>query len=107
VLSDRAFVVRYSQPDPRRDRLLLVNFGPTYASPAAAEPLVAPPDGTGWEVVWSSEDPRYGGHGTPPPFDPVRLAIPARAAVVLAPDPAAALWDEPPPGEPCALEPRR
>ena len=106
VLSDRALVVRYSQPDPLRDRLLVVNLGSTYTSPITAEPLVAPPDGTGWQLVWSSEDPRYGGHGTPPPFHRMQLAIPARAAVVLAPDPAAA-WDEPPPGEPRAPEPRR
>jgi maltooligosyltrehalose trehalohydrolase len=106
VLSDRAFVVRYFQPDPRADRLLLVNLGPTHASPVTAEPLVAPPDATGWQLVWSSEDPRYGGHGTPPPFDRERLSIPAHAAVVLAPDPAAARWDEPPAGEPRAEEPR-
>ncbi|HEX3760856.1 MAG TPA: malto-oligosyltrehalose trehalohydrolase [Kofleriaceae bacterium] len=86
VLADRTFVVRYCQPDPRRDRLLLVNLGPTYASPATAEPLVAPPDSTGWQLVWSSEDPRYGGHGTPPPFDHERLAIPAHAAIVVAPE---------------------
>lgn len=107
VLSDRAFVVRYCQPDPRRDRLLLVNLGPSHASPTPAEPLVAPPDGTGWQVVWSSEDPRYGGHGTPPPFERQQLAIPAHAAIVLSPDPEAARWDEPPPGEPRAPEPRR
>ena len=62
---------------------------PTFSSPVTAEPLVAPPDGTGWQVVWSSEDPRYRGHGTPPPFDRVRLAVPAHAAVVLAPGEAA------------------
>jgi len=107
VLSDRAFVVRFSQPDPLRDRLLVVNLGPTWASPVTAEPLIAPPAGTGWRLVWSSEAPRYGGHGTPPPFERVQLAIPARAAIVLAPDPAAARWDEPPPGEPRAREPRR
>jgi len=87
VLSDRAFVVRYQQPDAARDRLLLVNLGPTFASPVVAEPLIAPPHGGGWRVIWSSEDPRYGGHGTPRPFDRVRLGIPAHAALVLAPDP--------------------
>jgi maltooligosyltrehalose trehalohydrolase len=106
VLSDRAFVVRYSQPGPLRDRLLVVNLGPTYTSRATAEPLVAPPEGTGWRLVWSSEDPRYGGHGTPPPFHRMQLAIPARATIVLAPDPAAA-WDDPPPGEPRPPEPRQ
>ena len=99
VLADRAFALRYCQPDPRRDRLLLVNLGPTYASQVTAEPLVAPPDGTGWQLVWSSEDPRYGGHGTPRPFDRVRLAIPAHAAIVVAPAPAASLRVELSPDE--------
>ena len=26
------------------------------------EPLLAPPEGLQWEVLWSSEDPDYGGH---------------------------------------------
>jgi len=87
VLSEHAFVVRYFQDDPARDRLLLVNFGATFSHPAPAEPLVAPPDGMIWRTAWSSEDPRYGGHGTPPPLDRARLAIPARAAVLVVPAP--------------------
>ncbi|HEX7839049.1 MAG TPA: malto-oligosyltrehalose trehalohydrolase [Kofleriaceae bacterium] len=99
ILSDRAFALRYQQGDPLRDRLVLVNLGPTFAAPAVPEPLVAPPAGAGWRVIWSSEDPRYGGHGTPRPFDRVRLAIPARAAVVLAPEPGASLRVELSPDE--------
>jgi maltooligosyltrehalose trehalohydrolase len=99
VLSEHAFVLRCLQDDPRRDRLVLVNLGPTFAHPVTPEPLLAPPAGTGWRVVWSSEDPRYGGHGTPRPFDRVRLAIPARAAIVLAPDPGSTLHVELSPDE--------
>jgi maltooligosyltrehalose trehalohydrolase len=99
VLSEYAFALRYVQDDPLRDRLLLVNLGPTFARTGVAEPLLAPPDGTGWRVVWSSEDPRYGGHGTAAPFDRVRVAIPARAAIVLAPDAATTLRVEPSPNE--------
>ena len=91
VLSEQAFVLRFLQDDPLRDRLVLVNLGPTYARPVHPEPLLAAPEGTAWQVLWSSEDPRYGGHGTPTPFDRVRLAIPARSAVVLAPAPGASL----------------
>ncbi|HMG23629.1 MAG TPA: DUF3459 domain-containing protein, partial [Kofleriaceae bacterium] len=94
VLSERALALRWFQDDPLRDRLVLVNLGPTFASPATPEPLVAPPRDTGWQLVWSSEDPRYGGHGTPRPFDRVRLAIPAHAAIVLAPDPGSSLRAE-------------
>jgi maltooligosyltrehalose trehalohydrolase len=85
TLSPHAFVVRFTQEDPLRDRLLLVNLGPTFKRGAIPEPLVAPPRGTRWQLAWSSEDPRYGGHGTPPVFDEERLSIPARATVVLLP----------------------
>ena len=86
------------------ESLLLVNLGPTFARPAVPEPLIAPPEDTGWRLAWSSEDPRYGGHGTPPPFDRMRLAIPARAAIILVPDPDATLSPEEhkPPEEPKA-----
>jgi maltooligosyltrehalose trehalohydrolase len=103
VLSEHAFVVRYLQDDPLRDRLLLVNLGPTFARPGLPEPLLAPPEDTGWCVVWSSEDPRYGGHGTPTPFDRVRLAIPAHSAIVLAPEPGGSLRVELPPDEQASL----
>jgi maltooligosyltrehalose trehalohydrolase len=91
VLSEHVLALRYFQDDPANDRLVLVNLGPSFARPVAPEPLLAPPAGTGWRLVWSSEDPRYGGHGTPRPFDRIRLAIPARSALVLAPAAAAAL----------------
>jgi maltooligosyltrehalose trehalohydrolase len=95
LLTEHAFALRYFQDDPARDRLLLVNLGVTIARPGVPEPLIAPPEGTGWRLLWSSEDPRYGGNGTPRPFDRARLAIPARAAIVVAPDRDAALPDEP------------
>jgi maltooligosyltrehalose trehalohydrolase len=86
VLAGRAFALRYQQPDPMRDRLLLVNLGPTFAQAGVPEPLIAPPRGAIWRLRWSSEDPAYGGHGTPAPFTRSRLAIPARSAIVLAPE---------------------
>lgn len=99
VLSDRAFLLRYMQDDPANDRLLLVNLGPTYAQAVVPEPLIAPPRDHGWRLAWSSEDPAYGGHGTPPPFTRQRLSIPARSAVLLAPDPSVTLRRDPaPPG---------
>ncbi len=84
VLTPEAFVLRYfSEGD---DRLLVVNLGRDLHLVPAPEPLLAPPDGASWEVVWSSEDPRYGGCGAPPPEDREggwRLA--GQAAVVLRP----------------------
>jgi maltooligosyltrehalose trehalohydrolase len=84
VLGDRAFVLRYFRDDPAGDRILLVNLGATFSRDAVPEPLIAPPPGRAWRLVWSSEHPRYGGHGTPPVFTDERLAIPARSAVLLA-----------------------
>ncbi|HEY0193987.1 MAG TPA: malto-oligosyltrehalose trehalohydrolase [Kofleriaceae bacterium] len=94
VLSPQVFVLRYFQDDPTRDRLLLVNLGATFAQPHLPEPLLAPPGGSrdGWRIAWSSEDPRYGGHGTPVVFNRHRLAIPARSAVLLVPDRAASIY---------------
>jgi hypothetical protein len=37
-------------------------------------------------VLWSSEDPRYGGHGTPEAYDVMRgFFVPGQSALVLAP----------------------
>ena len=38
---------------------------------------------TEWEVAWSSEDPRYGGGGTPPLDSEENWHLPAEAAVLL------------------------
>ncbi len=69
VLAERAFVLRYFGEDGD-DRLLVVNLGPDLRLEGAPEPLLAPPEGRRWRVIWSSEDPRYGGGGTIPPEDP-------------------------------------
>ena len=101
VLSEHAFCLRWAE------RLLLVNLGPTFRTNVLPEPRLAPPRGCGWRVAWSSEHPRYGGHGTPKPFTLARLAIPAHAAVLCVPDPDARLRVEPPPesGEEVPVEP--
>jgi len=107
VLSDCALIVRSYGADPSGDRLLLVNLGPTFHRAVVAEPLLAAPEGTGWKLCWSSEDPRYGGHGTPVPITRERLAIPARSALVCMPDPASALHLDPAPpsGDRVAVDP--
>ncbi|HZV07212.1 MAG TPA: malto-oligosyltrehalose trehalohydrolase [Gemmataceae bacterium] len=60
VLNSHAFVLRYFGEDGD-DRLLLINLGTDLLLAPAPEPLLAPDEGRVWEVVWSSEDPRYGG----------------------------------------------
>jgi maltooligosyltrehalose trehalohydrolase len=90
VLGPEAFCLRYAGPGGR-DRLLLVNLGPDLDPPSLAEPLVAPPDARGWAVLWSSEDPRYGGSGTPELAEGGgQVLLPGHSALLLAP-PAGAL----------------
>jgi maltooligosyltrehalose trehalohydrolase len=48
--------------------VLIVNLGCDLVRPSIADPLLAPPAGRDWRVLWSSEDPRYGGAGTPLPW---------------------------------------
>jgi maltooligosyltrehalose trehalohydrolase len=97
VLGDHAFVLRFlgARDDGTDDRLLIVNLGATLRLTSVPEPRVAPPAGTGWRVVWSSEDPRYEGHGTPTPFVRRGLHVPADAAILFVPDPAARLARDP------------
>ena len=76
VLGERTFALRYFQPDPMGDRLLLVNLGFTFTQASVPEPLIAPPRGAAWRLLWSSEAPTYGGHGTPAPATLERLALP-------------------------------
>lgn len=65
VLAAEAFVLRYFGDDGD-NRLMLVNLGSDLLLTHMPEPLLAPPAERRWEVLWSSEDPRYGGLGTPP-----------------------------------------
>ena len=65
------------------DRLLLVNFGCDLDRRSMPDPLVAPPEGRAWTVLWSSEHPAYGGGGTPPIETDAGWRIPGQAAVAL------------------------
>ena len=82
MLSDRAFVLRFLGRDS--DRLLIVNFGADLLFAPAPEPLLAPPRGHQWQMVFSTENPHYGGAG----IAEVRLEkswqIPAWAAIAFA-----------------------
>ena len=87
VLGPGAFVLRYFAENGD-DRLVVVNFGKDIAMDPAPEPLLAAPERMRWAVLWSSEDPAYGGTGTPPP-DTEREGwfITGRCTVVLRPVP--------------------
>ena len=104
ILSSECLVVRFFADDGD-DRLLVVNVGRTLHLDPAPEPLLAPPQDQVWRILWSSEDPRYGGLGTPQldaaesdravpgrpqtPRPHENWRIPAESAVVLAPAPRA------------------
>jgi maltooligosyltrehalose trehalohydrolase len=85
VLAPEAFVLHYATERPEDERLLLVNFGADLNAASFAEPLVAPPDDHAWRVRWSSEEPMYGGCGTPPIVTDQGWHIPGHSAIVLAP----------------------
>jgi maltooligosyltrehalose trehalohydrolase len=84
VLGPAAFVLRFFGRT-LDDRLLVVNLGTQLQLDPAPEPLLAPPLGCEWMVTWSSEDPRYGGGGTPPLDSEDNWRLPAEAAVLLIP----------------------
>ncbi len=84
VLGAEAFVLRFLGNDGD-DRLLIVNFGVELSYSPMPEPLLAPPAGRRWRLLWSSEDIAYGGSGTPAPCEEAAYRIPAHAALVLTP----------------------
>lgn len=86
VLGDEAFVLRFFG-DGGDDRLMLFNLGVDLNLNPAPEPLLAPPQGKLWTQLWSSEDCRYNGSGTPPVESRNNWLLPGRACVVLKPAP--------------------
>jgi len=89
VLGPEAFVLRFfddgGDGGEAGDRLLVVNFGADLHLDPAPEPLLAPPEGAPWGVLWSSESVTYGGGGTAPLDTDENWRIPGHAAVALQP----------------------
>ena len=65
------------------DRLLIANLGTDILSPMN-DALFATMPGHHWRLVWSSEDPAYGGGGTPPFGDGGQWPLTGYSAVILA-----------------------
>ena len=87
VLEQGAFLLRFGRG--RDARLLLANLGRDLHKASIPEPLLAPPAGCRWHLAWSSEDPAYGGSGTPEPETDGAWTLPAEAAVLMSPQPRA------------------
>jgi maltooligosyltrehalose trehalohydrolase len=82
VLGPEAFVLRFGAP-MGHERLLVVNLGPDLQLVSNPEPLLAPPARGNWAELWSSEDPRYGGSGTPPSVVRAPWTLAAHSALFL------------------------
>jgi len=84
VLGPEALALRFFGVGPHADdRLLCLNLGRDLAFPTVAEPLLAPPEGARWALLWSSEDIRYGGAGTPELDPDEGWLLPGHAALVF------------------------
>ncbi|MCE9534616.1 MAG: malto-oligosyltrehalose trehalohydrolase [Planctomycetes bacterium] len=86
VLGPEAFLLRY-YGGAEGDRLLVVNLGRDLHLDPIAEPLLASPEDCRWTIRWSSEDPRYGGLGTPEPDTSENWRLPGHATLLLVPRP--------------------
>jgi maltooligosyltrehalose trehalohydrolase len=91
VLGREALVLRFFGEN-RDDRLLVVNFGVDLHLDPSPEPLLAPLESMQWKIIWSSENPKYGGSGTPQMDSINNWYLPGHAAVVLGPRKAGEAW---------------
>jgi maltooligosyltrehalose trehalohydrolase len=82
VLSAHAFVLRWFGGE-QGDRLLLVNLGEELELHPAPEPLLAPPLDGEWQMIWSSDEPRYDGPGALHPSTEQGWLLPGESAVLL------------------------
>jgi maltooligosyltrehalose trehalohydrolase len=83
VLGAEALVLRFFSTTGD-DRLLVVNLGTDLDYVPAPEPLLAPVSGGSWRLVWSSDDPRYGGPGIINPCGSEGWRLPGASTVFLA-----------------------
>jgi maltooligosyltrehalose trehalohydrolase len=82
VLSAHAFVLRWFDAE-QGDRLLVVNLGSELELHPIPEPLLAPPLRSQWQMIWSSDEPRYDGPGALNPNTEERWLLPGESAVLL------------------------
>jgi len=84
VLGTSGFLLRYFLGD-HQQRLLLINLGRELHLAPVPEPMLAPPLGYDWEILWTSEKLEFGGSGTPKLDAEKFWRLQGNAAVVLAP----------------------
>jgi maltooligosyltrehalose trehalohydrolase len=81
ILTEKVFVIRYEEQT--RVFLLLINLGDDFKYSPCPEPLLAQRPQRPWELVWSSEDVKYGGKGAISAFTGRCWYVPARCAQIL------------------------
>ena len=81
VLAPKIFILRFFGTEKEGDRLLVINLDVDFIYDPAPEPLAAPPEKSKWQIIWSSENPVYGGRGITPFTE--NWKIPGYAAIVL------------------------
>lgn len=86
VLSADCLAVRYAGEEGAV-RLVLANFGPDLHLTVLSQPLLAPPPGFNWAVLWHSNAISYGGPGIGPVETEEGWAIAGEATVILHPQP--------------------
>ncbi len=79
VIGPQSLVLRYFG-DEDDDRLLVINFGADVDYRPGPEPLIAPSPRGPWKLIWSSDEPRYGGPGVIPPLTDEGWIIPGMSA---------------------------
>ena len=81
VLNPRAFALRFSADND--ERLLVVNLGEPFLFAPAPEPLLAPPRGADWELMWRSNEKRYGEPDARCNWRPNHWNLPAMCALLF------------------------
>ncbi len=84
VLQGDSFILRFFGPE-NDDRLLVMNLGCRAEISPAPEPLLAPPLGMEWVLIWTSDSPQYHGPGRVDIVPDKGWLLPAEAAVVFRP----------------------
>ncbi len=85
VIGPEACVIRFFTDGYQNDRLVFVNLGPDLDLSPSPVPLLGHTPDTEWIILWSSEDPAYGGNGTAPLDSDLNWTIPGHATVILKP----------------------
>jgi maltooligosyltrehalose trehalohydrolase len=83
VLPGAALLLRWFDA-AQADRMLVVNLGTEVQGQPMPEPLLAPPRGRRWQVIFCSEHADFGGSGSVDPQRDGPWRLPGQCAILLA-----------------------